>query len=214
MAAGPALCELRDNVGMSLTASTMMELGTEIPSFALPDVRTGKIVRVPEHVVKSGPILVMFICRHCPYVIHVQNELARIGRDYAGKLAIIAISSNDAATVAADSPERLKEMAEELGFNFPLCYDETQEVAIGFSAACTPDIFLFDQDRRLAYRGQLDGSRPGNGVPVDGRDLRAAMDALLKGARPAKEQLPSIGCNIKWKPGKQPVYYHSALVKK
>lgn len=203
---------------MSLTASTMMELGTEIPTFALPDVRTGKIVRVPEQGAQ-GPILVMFICRHCPYVIHVKNELARIGRDYAGKVSIVAISSNDAGYVADDSPERLKEMAEELGFNFPLCHDETQDVAISFSAACTPDIFLFDHDRinnarRLAYRGQIDGSRPGNGVPVDGRDLRAAMDALLKGARPAAEQRPATGCNIKWKPGKQPVYYHSALIKK
>ena len=175
---------------MSLTASTMMELGTEIPSFSL--CRTfapAKIVRVPEQCA-PGPILVMFICRHCPYVIHVKSELARIGRDYAGKVAIIAISSNDAGYVADDSPEKLKEMAEELGFNFPLCYDETQDVATSFTAACTPDIFLFDKDRRLAYRGQIDGSRPGNGVPVDGRDLRAAMDALLKGARPAAEQRP------------------------
>src|ERR1700733_15109444 len=149
---------------MSLTASTMMELGTEIPSFSLPDVRTGKMVRVPEHCA-PGPILVMFICRHCPYVIHVKSELARIGRDYAGKVAIVAISSNDAGYVADDSPEKLKEMAEELGFNFPLCYDETQDVAIRFTAACTPDIFLFDKDHRLAYSGQIGGSRPGNGVP-------------------------------------------------
>jgi thiol-disulfide isomerase/thioredoxin len=200
---------------MSLTASTMMELGTVIPSFSLPDVRTGKMVRVPENLTPQGaPTLVMFICRHCPYVIHVKNELARIGRDYAGKVAIVAISSNDAGSVAEDSPDRLKEMAEELSFNFPLCYDETQEVAIRFSAACTPDIFLFDKDKKLAYRGQLDGSRPGNSVPVDGRDLRAAMDALLKGSRPASAQQPSTGCNIKWKPGKQPVYFHSALVNK
>jgi len=203
---------------MSLTASTMMDLGTGIPAFALPDVRTGKLIRVPEQC-SPGPILVMFICRHCPYVIHVKNELARIGRDYAGKVAIIAISSNDAGYVADDSPEKLKEMAEELGFNFPVCYDETQDVATSFTAACTPDIFLFDHDRsknarRLAYRGQIDGSRPGNGVPVDGRDLRAAMDALLKGSRPAAEQRPSTGCNIKWKAGKQPVYFQSALVKR
>jgi len=195
---------------MSLTASTMLELGTEIPSFSLPDVSTGRMVRPPE----QGPILVMFICRHCPYVIHVQSELARIGKDYAGKVAIIAISSNDAGTVAADSPQHLKEMAQEQGFAFPLCYDETQEVAIQFGAACTPDIFLFDKDRKLAYRGQLDGSRPGNSIPVDGRDLRAAMEALLKGGRPGAEQRPSTGCNIKWKPGKQPAYYHSALVNK
>ena len=164
---------------MSLTASTMMELGTEIPSFSLPDVRTGKMVRVPEQCA-LGPILVMFICRHCPYVIHVKSELARIGRDYAGKVSIVAISSNDAGYVAEDSPGRLKEMAEELGFNFPLCYDETPDVATSFSAACTPDIFLFDKDRRLAYRGQIDGGRPGNSVPVDGRDLRAAHATLVK----------------------------------
>jgi peroxiredoxin len=198
---------------MSLTASTMMELGTEIPSFSLPEVRTGKQVRVPEEF-GPGPILVMFICRHCPYVIHVQSELARIGRDYAGKVAIVAISSNDAEYVADDSPGKLKEMAEDLGFNFPFCYDQTQDVATRFTAACTPDIFLFDRDHKLAYRGQIDGSRPGNGVAVDGRDLRAAMGALLQGARPAADQRPSTGCNIKWKPGKQPVYYHSALVNK
>ena len=200
---------------MSLTASTMMELGTEIPSFALPDVRTGKMVRVPEHIDQQdapGPILVMFICRHCPYVIHIKSELARIGRDYAGRVAIIAISSNDAGYVADDSPEKLKEMAEDLGLNFPLCYDETQDVATSFTAACTPDIFLFDTNHRLAYRGQIDSSRPGNNFPVDGRDLRAAMDALLNGASPTADQRPATGCNIKWKPGKQPVYYHSALV--
>ncbi len=198
---------------MALTASTMMNLGTGIPSFSLPDVRTGKMVQVPEQCA-PGPILVMFLCRHCPYVVHVKNELARIGRDYAGRVSVLAISSNDAASVSEDSPERLKEMAEEAGFSFPLCYDESQEVALAFSAACTPDIFLFDKDRRLAYRGQIDASRPGNNIPVDGRDLRSAMDALLKGAQPAPEQRPSTGCNIKWKPGKQPVYYHSALVSK
>jgi thiol-disulfide isomerase/thioredoxin len=195
---------------MSLTASTMLELGTEIPSFSLPDVRTGKMIQPGS----GQPILVMFLCRHCPYVVHVKSELARIGRDYAGKITIVAISSNDAEYNTDDSPERLKEMAEENSFSFPLCYDESQDVAISFSAACTPDIFLFDRDRRLAYRGQIDGSRPGNGVAVDGRDLRAAMDALLKGARPAAEQRPSTGCNIKWKAGKQPVYYHRALVNK
>jgi peroxiredoxin len=198
---------------MSLTASTMMELGTAIPSFSLPDVHTGNMVRVPDQCA-AGPILVMFICRHCPYVIHVKSELARIGRDYAGKVAIVAISSNDAGYAPDDSPERLREMAEDLALTFPLCYDEAQEVARNFTAACTPDIFLFDRDHRLAYRGQLDGSRPGNTIPVDGRDVRVAMDALLKGGRPSAEQRPSTGCNIKWKSGKQPVYHHSALVKK
>jgi thiol-disulfide isomerase/thioredoxin len=175
------------------------------------------MVRVPEHIDQQdapGPILVVFICRHCPYVIHIKSELARIGRDYAGRVAIIAISSNDAGSVPDDSPEKLKEMAEELGFNFPLCYDETQDVATSFTAACTPDIFLFDKNHRLAYRGQIDSSRPGNNFPVDGRDLRAAMDALLNGASPTADQRPATGCNIKWKPGKQPVYYHSALVNK
>jgi hypothetical protein len=141
----------------------------------------------------------MFICRHCPFVVHVKGELARIGRDYADKVDIIAISSNDATYRSDDSPERLKQIADENGFVFPLCYDEAQDVARSFGAACTPDFFLFDAERRLAYRGQLDGSRPGNRVPVDGRDLRAAMDALLSGGRPTEQQRPSAGCNIKWK---------------
>ncbi len=195
---------------MSLTASTMMELGTELPAFSLPDVRTGQKVYFPRP--SSGkPILVMFICRHCPFVVHVKGELARMGRDYGDRVDIAAISSNDATYVADDSPERLKQMAEENEFQFPLFYDESQDVAKSFGAACTPDFFLFDSARQLAYRGQLDGSRPSNGVPVDGRDLRAAMDALLSGGRPSDQQRPSTGCNIKWKAGNQPVY---ALPKK
>jgi len=191
----------------------MMDLGTEIPSFALPDVRTGQVVPFPG--ASSGkPILVMFICRHCPFVVHVKEELAAISYDYEDLVEMAAISSNDVTYVADDSPDRLKEMAEENGFLFPVFYDESQEVAKNFTAACTPDIFLFDKDRRLAYRGQIDGSRPGNGVAVDGRDLRAAIDALLNEERPAAEQRPATGCNIKWKPGKQPAYYHSALVNK
>jgi peroxiredoxin len=198
---------------MALTASTMLELGSELPAFSLPDVRTGQIVQIPG--TSTGkPILVMFICRHCPYVIHVKDELAKIGRDYAETVDIVAISSNDATFAPADAPESLKQMAEENGFAFPLCYDESQEVALLFSAACTPDIFLFDSDHRLAYRGQLDSSRPRNNIEVDGRDLRAAMDALLRGERPGEVQRPSTGCNIKWKPGNQPVYYESALVQK
>jgi hypothetical protein len=142
----------------------------------------------------------MFICRHCPFVIHVRDEIARLGRDYAGKADIIAISSNDAVNYPDDAPERLKLMAEELDFRFPFCYDATQEVAKEFGAACTPDFFLYDQSHKLAYRGQLDGSRPGNGIPVNGSDLRAALDALLAGGRPSATQYPSLGCNIKWKP--------------
>ena len=181
---------------MALTASTMMDLGTEAPAFALPDVRTGKLVS-PEH--SGRPLLVMFVCTHCPYVVHVKHELARVGRDYSGKVDIIAISSNDAVNYPADSPANLKKMAEDLDFAFPLCFDETQAIAREYDAACTPDFFLFDSAHKLAYRGQLDGSRKGNDVPVDGRDLRAAMDALLFGKAPGAQQYPSMGCNIKWK---------------
>jgi peroxiredoxin len=182
---------------MLLTASTMTALGSELPSFSLPDVRTGQTAKFPREAGK--PILVMFICRHCPFVVHVKDELARISYDYDDLVEMAAISSNDVTYKADDSPERLKQMAEENGFLFSLFYDESQEVAKSFGAACTPDFFLFDAERRLAYRGQLDGSRPSNGVPVDGRDLRAAMDALLRGGRPNEQQRPSAGCNIKWK---------------
>lgn len=191
----------------------MPELGTPLPSFSLKDVRTGKTVDCPGPT-GGRPVLVMFICKHCPFVVHVREELARLGRDYAGKVEIIAISSNDASAQPEDSPENLKKMAEELGFTFPLCYDETQAVAKAFKAACTPEFFLYDASHKLAYRGQLDGSRPGNNIPVDGRDLRAAIDALLAGRRPAETQYPSLGCNIKWKAGMQPEYFESALVKR
>lgn len=177
----------------------MADLGTALPSFSLTDVCSGKTVECPGSMA-GRPVLVMFICRHCPFVIHVREEIARLGRDYAGKADIIAISSNDAANYPDDSPARLKLMADELDLKFPLCYDATQEVAKEFTAACTPDFFLYDDSHKLAYRGQLDGSRPGNGLPVDGRDLRAALDALLSGARPSAAQYPSLGCNIKWKP--------------
>jgi thiol-disulfide isomerase/thioredoxin len=188
----------------------MLDLGTTAPSFSLPDVRTGQKVTPANN---GRPLLVMFICKHCPFVVHVREELARLGKDYAGKADIVAISSNDAATYPDDAPASLKKMADELEFTFPLCYDETQEVAQAYTAACTPDFFLFDKDHKLVYRGQLDGSRPSNQVPVDGRDLRAAMDALLAGATPSETQYPSVGCNIKWKAGKQPTYFESALVK-
>ncbi len=194
---------------MSLTASVMMDLGTIAPSFSLPDVTTGKLVS-PDRT--GRPLLVMFICAHCPYVIHVRHELARVGKDYAGKVDIIAISSNDAVQYPVDSPAKLKEMADELGFVFPLCYDESQDVAKAYTAACTPDFFLFDAQHHLAYRGQLDASRKSNDIPVDGRDLRAAMDELLSGRTPSPTQIPSIGCNIKWR--EQPDYFERALVKK
>lgn len=177
----------------------MLPLGTEAPAFSLPDVVSGKTVSNSDFVGEKA-LLVMFICRHCPYVKHVQNELAKLGRDYAPQpLGIVAISSNDAQTYPDDRPESLREMAAELGFTFPLLYDESQEVARAYQAACTPDFFLFGADRKLVYRGQLDNSRPNSGKPVTGRDLREAIDAVLNGQRVASEQQPSLGCNIKWR---------------
>ncbi|HXF92809.1 MAG TPA: thioredoxin family protein [Nitrospiraceae bacterium] len=187
-------------------ASVMLPLGTPAPSFALRDVVSGQVYSLDSFKDKSA-FLVIFLCRHCPYVQHVQHEIAKIGRDYADSaLGIIAISSNDPAHYPDDAPERLKEMAQRLGFRFPLCFDETQEVAKAYQAACTPDFYLFDADRRLVYRGQLDDSRPSNGLPVTGRDLRAAIEAVLAGKPVDQNQKPSIGCSIKWKPGNAPAY--------
>ncbi len=184
---------------MSLTESTMLEMDTIAPDFSLIDVATGKTVRRDEFRGLKA-LLVMFICTHCPYVKHVEKGLAALGRDYAGMpIGIVAISSNDVNTHPADSPAGLKRQAETQGFLFPYLYDETQAVARAYQAACTPDFFLFDADFRLVYRGQFDRSRPGNGIPVTGEDLRAAMDAALAGKPPIEDQRPSIGCNIKWK---------------
>jgi peroxiredoxin len=189
-----------------LTASTMLPLSTQAPDFALPEVVSGKTISLSDFAGKKA-LLVMFICRHCPFVKHIQTELAQIGQDYAAKeLGIVAISANDVANYPDDAPDRLKEMASTLGFNFPLCYDESQEVAKAYTAACTPDFFLFDASFRLVYRGQLDDSRPSNGQPVTGQDLRAAIDATLLNQPIPAEQKPSIGCNIKWKPGNAPTY--------
>lgn len=177
----------------------MIDLGTKAPAFALPDVVTGETVSL-DTFADAKALLVMFICRHCPFVKHVQDELARLGRDYQPRgLGIVAISANDAETHPGDRPESLAEMASAVGFTFPLCYDERQDVARAYSAACTPDFFLFDVDRRLVYRGQLDDSRPGSGKPVTGRDLRAAIDAVLTGRPVPADQRPSVGCGIKWK---------------
>jgi thiol-disulfide isomerase/thioredoxin len=191
---------------MAKTLSTMLELGTPAPEFSLPDVVSGRTITLSSF--KDGAaLLVMFICRHCPFVKHVGQELARIGADYGGRgLGIVAISANDAANYPDDAPHHLKEMAGELGFSFPFCYDETQEVAKAYKAACTPDFFLFDKGRRLVYRGQLDDSRPESGIPVTGRDLRAAIDAALASRPVDPNQRPSVGCNIKWKPGNEPRY--------
>ncbi len=191
---------------MALKESTMLALGTPMPDFVLSDVRTQAMIS-PETFRDKAALLVMFICRHCPYVVHVQDELTRLGRDYEKKdLGILGISSNDSTEYPADAPMRLKEMAEQLGWAFPYCYDETQAVAKAFTAACTPDFFVFDRQRHLVYRGQLDSSRPGNGKSVNGQDLRTALDAVLTGDPVTNQQRPSAGCNIKWKPGNEPAY--------
>lgn len=192
---------------MALTPSTMLALGTQAPDFRLPDVVSGKTISLATFAGKKT-LLIVFICRHCPYVQHVKKELARLGSDYANKdVGIVAISANDAANYPEDAPGSLKAMAQEEGFAFPFCYDETQETAKAYTAACTPDFFLFDTQRRLVYRGQLDESRPGNSKLVTGRDLRAAIDAVLAGTPVSPDQKPSIGCNIKWKKGREPAYY-------
>jgi peroxiredoxin len=192
---------------MVRTASTMLELGTEAPDFALPDVVSGKTVTLADFAGKKN-LLVMFICRHCPYVKHVEQELARLGRDYAAQdVGIVAISANDAVENSDDSPASLAEMAGELGFNFPFLYDESQAVAQAYSAACTPDFFLFDKSRKLIYRGQLDDSRPGNEKPVTGGDLRPALDNALSEQPVDPNQRASLGCNIKWKSGNEPAYF-------
>ncbi len=189
---------------MALTESTMLGLGTPAPDFQLPDVVSGKTIKLDDFAGKKA-LLVMFICRHCPYVQHVQHELARLGKDYAGKsLAIVAISSNYVPDNPEDAPDLLKEMAKQLGFTFPFCYDEAQQVARTYTAACTPDFFLFDSNQHLVYRGQLDGSRPGSPIPVTGGDLRAAIDATLSDKPVNANQKPSFGCNVKWKAGNEP----------
>jgi peroxiredoxin len=184
---------------MSLTESTMLELGTIAPDFTLTDVVSDKTVRRDDFRGKKA-LLVLFICTHCPYVKHIEKGIAALGKDYSGKpLGLVAICSNDVTTHPADSPAGLKEQAETFGFNFPYLYDESQAVAHAYKAACTPDIFLFGADFRLVYRGQFDQSRPGNGVPVTGEYLRAAINQVLGGATVPTDQRPSIGCNIKWK---------------
>jgi peroxiredoxin len=196
---------------MAATASTMLELGTKAPEFTLPDVVSGKAVSLASFQGKKA-LLVMFICHHCPFVKHIKSELTQIGREYPAKgVGIVAISSNDPSVSADDSPEGLKRMATEWGFNFPVCYDETQAVAKSYAAACTPDFYLFDRDRKLVYRGQLDDSRPSNGKPVTGADLRGAIDALLAGRPVNQDQRASLGCNIKWKAGNEPAYYAPAV---
>jgi peroxiredoxin len=185
--------------GAMAMESVMLSLGTPAPPFSLRDVVNGQRYSLDSFTGKTA-LLVMFMCRHCPYVVHVEQEIAKIGRDYAGTgLGIIGISSNDPVQYPEDAPPRLKEMAERLGFTFPFCFDETQDIAKAYRAACTPDFYLFDRERRLVYRGQLDESRPGSNKPVTGRDLRAAIDAALAGNPIDSNQRASVGCSIKWK---------------
>lgn len=193
---------------MALTPSTMLALGTTAPDFRLPDT-DGKMVGLSDF--KSAPAtLVMFICNHCPYVIHIRSELAKLAREYQAKgVAVIAINSNDADKYPADSPDKMKQEVASAGYTFPYLFDETQQVAKAYQAACTPDFFVFDHNRKLVYRGQLDDSRPrvATPLPVTGKDLRAALDAVLSKAPVAPEQKASMGCNIKWKPGNEPSYF-------
>jgi len=192
-----AACEQGER--MALTESTMLELGTKAPDFTLPDVVSGKSVALSD-LSGSKALLVIFMCAHCPYVKHIEAGLAQLGKDMAGKpVKIVAISSNDAATHPGDSPEGLRKQAEEIGFNFPYLYDESQEIAKAYNAACTPDFFLFDGNLELAYRGQFDSSRPGNGIPVTGEDVRFSISQLLHNQKVPADQIASIGCNIKWK---------------
>jgi len=190
---------------MGLTESTMhLGLGSTAPRFELPDCVSGRLVS-SESFAGCKALLVMFICNHCPYVKHVERELARLGTDYRDRpLGIVAISSNDIEMYPEDGSDEMKKTAERLGYTFPYCFDEAQEAAKAYHAACTPDFFLLDGDGKLVYRGQLDDSRPGNGKPLTGRDLRAAVDAVLADRPIDSDQKPSIGCNIKWKRGNAP----------
>ena len=191
---------------MALTPSTMLPLGTNAPDFKLPDT-DGKIVSLADFKDKAA-LVVVFMCNHCPYVVHIRGGLAQLAYDYSPKnVAIVGINSNDAKNYPADSPAKMKDEVKTAGYIFPYLYDETQAVAKKYRAACTPDIFLFDCGRRLVYRGQFDASRPGNGIPVTGKDLRAALDAVLAGKSTSEFQVASIGCNIKWKTGNEPDYF-------
>jgi len=184
----------------------MLPLGTKAPDFSLADP-SGKRVSLQDFAGKPA-LLVMFICNHCPYVKHVADGLTQLGRDYQAKGAgVVAISSNDIQSHPDDAPAKMAEEIKLRGYTFPYLFDETQAVAQSYRAACTPDFYVFDKDQKLAYRGQLDASRPGNGIPVTGEDLRAALDAVLAGKSPSEQQKASIGCNIKWRAGNEPDYF-------
>ena len=191
---------------MVATNSTMLPLGTSAPGFSLPDTN-GRSVSLEDFPDALGLVMI-FMCNHCPYVKHIRAGLAQLARDYLPRgIGMVGTSSNDVANYPADSLEKMAEEAKSAGYLFPYLYDETQAVAKAYRAACTPDFFVFDQDKALVYRGQFDDSRPGNGIPVSGRDLRAALDAVLSGRPVSPHQKPSIGCNIKWKAGNEPDYF-------
>ena len=191
---------------MALTPSTMLPLGTTAPDFKLPDTN-GKTVALADFKDKPA-LLVLFICNHCPYVKHIRTGLAQLARDYLSRgVAIVGINSNDAANYPEDSPVRMKEEVKSAGYTFPCLYDESQAVAKAYRAACTPDLYLFNQSHQLVYRGQFDDSRPGNGIPVTGKDLRTALEAVLAGKPVSPNQKASMGCNIKWKAGNEPDYF-------
>ncbi len=191
---------------MALTPSTMLPLGTPAPQFRLPDTN-GKIVSLADFK-DALALLVIFMCNHCPYVKHIRQRLAQLALDYRPRgLAMVGINSNDAANYPEDGPAKMAAEVKSVGYIFPYLYDETQAVAKAYRAACTPDLYVFDRKQKLVYRGQFDGSRPGNNTPITGNDLRAALDAVLVGQPVAPDQKPSIGCNIKWKPGNEPDYF-------
>jgi peroxiredoxin len=190
---------------MAVTASKMLTLGTSAPNFSLPDTE-GNIVSLADFE-ESPALLVIFMCNHCPFVKHILSDLVRLAKEYQAKgVAVVGINSNDVVNYPEDSPEMMARLVEDAGFTFPYLYDETQEVAKAYQAACTPDFFLFDKESKLAYRGQMDDSRPGNNIPITGLDLIKAMDAVLAGRAVSTEQKPSMGCNIKWKQGNEPEY--------
>jgi peroxiredoxin len=191
---------------MARTPSTMLELGTRAPAFSLPEPATGKTVSLADFA--GRPLLVVFICNHCPYVLHIADKLAEVARTFQqSDVEFVAINSNDVANYPDDSPEKMPAMSARYGFTFPYLFDESQEVAKTYRAACTPDFFLFDADHKLAYRGQFDDARPRNDEPVTGNDLSDAIKALLANLPPLEEQKPSLGCNIKWKAGNEPDYF-------
>ena len=191
---------------MSETPSTMLDIGTPAPDFSLPEPATGKTVSLADF--DAQPLLVVFACNHCPYVLHILDSFTGFASQLQQRgVGVVMISANDVTGYPADSPEKMAEMAAKRGFEFPYLYDESQQVALAYRAACTPDFFLFDASHRLVYRGQYDASRPGNQATVDGSDLRAAVDALLVGETIPAEQIPSVGCNIKWRAGNEPDYF-------